>query len=198
MARYAAFGKIPALGDFVRIAASPSFVDPWDHWLQDALLAGKAAFGPDWQECYLSAPIWRFALSPGLAGPHGMLGVMMPSVDRVGRQFPLTLFTVAGADAAATHAANSDLFAALEEVALDALSDDMDKADLAGSLATLPPPQHVQDPVVSPCQSHWSALLGDRLRTVAFPGLPSPQESVGFFGPLPTARPTAPSEEPMT
>ena len=39
----------------------------------------------------MMAPIWRFALAPGVAGPLPMLGVMMPSVDRVGRQFPLTL-----------------------------------------------------------------------------------------------------------
>ena len=38
---------------------------------------------------YLTAPVWRFAWSPGIAGAHWWMGVMMPSVDNVGRYFPL-------------------------------------------------------------------------------------------------------------
>ncbi len=38
---------------------------------------------------YLTCPIWRFALAPGACGDQGRLGVLMPSVDKVGRYFPL-------------------------------------------------------------------------------------------------------------
>ena len=31
-------------------------------------------------------PIWRFVLLPGLIGSNGWAGVLMPSVDRVGRR----------------------------------------------------------------------------------------------------------------
>lgn len=182
MVPFAAFGKIPALGDFIRIAAPPAFTGPWDQWVQAVLVAGRTACGADWQDIYLSAPIWRFTLSPGLAGPQGVLGVIMPSVDRVGRQFPLTLCTAADSDTAATHAANDSLFARLEDVALAALADGASRDDLAAALAALPPP--VLPTVAAPQRralSLWSVLLGDGLRTVTFPGLPSAAQGTGLF-----------------
>ena len=48
--------------------------------------------------------MWRFALPPGFCGPQAVLGLMLPSVDRAGRYFPLTfaaLFPAAAADGAA-------------------------------------------------------------------------------------------------
>ena len=54
-----AFGKMPALGDFLRLALPPGFVEPWDAWVQRMMMQGRAALGGRWQDCYLSAPIWR-------------------------------------------------------------------------------------------------------------------------------------------
>ncbi|MFZ3582467.1 type VI secretion system-associated protein TagF [Loktanella sp. DJP18] len=182
MVPFAAFGKIPALGDFIRIAAPPAFTGPRDQWVQAVLVAGRAACGRDWQDIYLSAPIWRFTLSPGLAGPQGVLGIIMPSVDQVGRQFPLTLFIPAGSDASATHAANAALFARLEDVALEALGDGVSRDDLAAALADLPPPV-LATPVAPPLRalSLWSVLLADGVRTVTFFGLPSAAQAAGLF-----------------
>jgi type VI secretion system protein ImpM len=42
----------------------------------------------------MEAPVWRFALAPGLCGAAGVVGVMLPSVDRAGRYFPLTFATL--------------------------------------------------------------------------------------------------------
>ncbi|MEO1457159.1 MAG: type VI secretion system-associated protein TagF [Pseudomonadota bacterium] len=90
------FGKISGYGDFVRKDLAPSFIEVWEPWLHAGLQASREALGHRWQEAYLTAPIWRFALPPGLAGPEGMIGVLMPSVDRVGRFFPLTLAAPSG------------------------------------------------------------------------------------------------------
>jgi len=46
-----------------------------------------------WLEAYLTSPVWRFVLSPGICGDGAYGGVMVPSVDRVGRYFPLTIVT---------------------------------------------------------------------------------------------------------
>jgi len=54
-------------------------------------ISAPASSGEDWLDSYLTAPIWRFLLSSGVCGQMPMLGVMMPSVDRVGRYFPLTV-----------------------------------------------------------------------------------------------------------
>ena len=87
MAAFGAYGKIPALGDFFRLGAEREFVTPWDIWLQTTLLAARKSLGDRFEDCYMSAPIWRFALPPSIAGTQGVVGILMPSVDRVGRQF---------------------------------------------------------------------------------------------------------------
>jgi type VI secretion system protein ImpM len=139
---FGAFGKMPALGDFFRIALPPGFTDPWDAWVQRMMLAGRGALGGHWQRCYLSAPIWRFTLSAGIAGPWAVQGVLMPSVDRVGREYPLTLASVQAplADALSAHLAADAMFDAMEALALDALDDGMTRDRLAQGLAALPEP----------------------------------------------------------
>ena len=52
--------------------------------------------GDVWLEAFLEAPVWRFVLPPGLCGARAAIGLIMPSVDKVGRYFPLTLGGVAG------------------------------------------------------------------------------------------------------
>ncbi|HEX7968785.1 MAG TPA: type VI secretion system-associated protein TagF, partial [Stellaceae bacterium] len=85
------FGKVPARGDFVSRRLVRDFTEPWDGWLQDALAMSAQQLAEAWLSTYLTAPIWRFLLSSGVCGEMPMLGVVMPSVDRVGRYFPLTL-----------------------------------------------------------------------------------------------------------
>lgn len=137
--RFGAFGKLPALGDFLRLGLPSGFVDPWDRWLQEGLLLARGAMGDAWQDAYFSAPIWRFTLSPGLVGAAPVIGVMMSSVDRVGRQFPLTLASPLpdGNSAVCDHFLSVPLFEALDEIALAALEDDMTRDLLQERLAGL-------------------------------------------------------------
>lgn len=90
-ARHGFFGKVPQRGDFVVRNLPRDFVDVWDRWLHDELGTLQAAKGEAWVEPYLHAPSWRFALAPGVAGALGALGVVTPSVDHVGRYYPLTI-----------------------------------------------------------------------------------------------------------
>lgn len=85
------YGKLPGLGDFVARRLPADFIQPWDLWLRESLAASQGQLGEDWLDTYLTSPLWRFVLSPGLAGQRAWAGVLMPSVDRVGRYFPLTL-----------------------------------------------------------------------------------------------------------
>jgi type VI secretion system protein ImpM len=88
------FGKLPARGDFVQLGLPGAFVRPWDDWLQRVMAASQDQMGEDWLPAFLESPVWRFALPGGLCGPGAVLGLFMPSVDRVGRYFPLTLAAV--------------------------------------------------------------------------------------------------------
>ncbi len=85
------YGKLPSQGDFVSRRVTRDFVFYWDGWLQTVMAAGRASLGGQWQEVYLTSPIWRFVLSPGVCGEAAYAGIMMPSIDRVGRYFPLTV-----------------------------------------------------------------------------------------------------------
>ena len=86
------YGKLPSQGDFVSRRLPAEFIEPWDAWLQCGLAAVLAEFGEEaWLARYLVAPIRRFWLAPGLLGASGWVGLLMPSVDRVGRHFPLTI-----------------------------------------------------------------------------------------------------------
>ncbi len=85
------YGKLPSHGDFLRRRVSDEFVDAWDAWLRECLAASRSALGERWLDVYLTSPAWRFVCGPGACGPEPVLGLMAPSVDRVGRYFPLTL-----------------------------------------------------------------------------------------------------------
>jgi len=85
------FGKLPSHGDFLQRRVPPEFLTPWDDWLQAGLTASRAALADQWTDTYLTSPVWRFALSASACGRAPVAGLMAPSVDRVGRFFPLTL-----------------------------------------------------------------------------------------------------------
>ena len=90
------FGKLPARGDFVRVGLPRDFTDRWDEWLQSVLAGSRALMGEAWLPAFLEAPVWRFALPAGMCGERAVVGLMLPSVDRVGRYFPLTFAALLG------------------------------------------------------------------------------------------------------
>lgn len=85
------YGKLPTSGDFVTRRLPPSFIEPWDKWLNAMLSGSRERLGGAWREAFLSAPAWRFVLAPGVLGAEGWAGVIVPSVDSVGRYFPLAV-----------------------------------------------------------------------------------------------------------
>lgn len=119
------FGKLRSHGDFVSRRLPPAMVQPFDASLQAGLVRSRADLGDAWLPAYLNSPLWRFVLAPGVCGPQAWAGVMMPSVDRVGRCFPLTL-AVGMAAAPSLHdclAVYAAWFSRLEELALSTLDD---------------------------------------------------------------------------
>lgn len=88
------YGKVSTHGDFVNRGLPVSFIAPWDAWVQEAVITCQQQLGDDWLSCYLTSPIYRFVLAPGICGENSWLGIMMPSVDRVGRYYPLTITTM--------------------------------------------------------------------------------------------------------
>uniref|UniRef100_UPI0022EB3ED1 type VI secretion system-associated protein TagF n=1 Tax=Falsiroseomonas oryzae TaxID=2766473 RepID=UPI0022EB3ED1 len=137
-ARVGFVGKLPARGDFVARGLPRSFAEPWDAWLSIALPGSREILGEDWLPAWLEAPVWRFALPAGQCGPDAAAGVLLPSVDRSGRHWPLTLGAVfPGLSAAPVpEAAWLD---ALEEAGLAAILSDAEPEQVAEMLAAAPP-----------------------------------------------------------
>lgn len=133
------YGKVPQLGDFVSRRLPRPFIETWDEWLQSALAASREQLGAGWLDRYLVSPIWRFALSPGICSESAWAGVLMPSVDRVGRYFPLTLASSIADPSILPFLfePQCDWFASLEKLALSGLEDDFDLDRFDGQLLAL-------------------------------------------------------------
>jgi type VI secretion system protein ImpM len=84
------YGKVPSKRDFIAIRTPRNFLDVWEPWMQGGLSASRHSLGEQWQQAFLTAPIWRFWLGAELCGTS-ILGAFMPSLDAVGRYYPLTL-----------------------------------------------------------------------------------------------------------
>lgn len=137
------YGKLPSLGDFVSRRLPANFVNPWDTWLQEGIAISRSQLGAKWEENYLTSPIWRFVIMPGAYGNAGMwTGILMPSVDKVGRYFPLTIAINIELHSGMiqTVLAAQTWYAAIEQVALSALDFDISPDALDNRLAQYPFP----------------------------------------------------------
>jgi type VI secretion system protein ImpM len=131
------YGKLPVLGDFVGRGVAPTIVDRWDGWLQEAMAASRASLGEQWLDLYLTAPMWRFHAHAGVLDGSAVAGVVFPSVDRVGRYFPLTVFATLPPDAVGLVVADrcTSWFERVEDLVLAQLDDDSrDVDDFAAAL----------------------------------------------------------------
>lgn len=135
------FGKLPAKRDFVAANAPRRFLEVWEPWMQAGIATSKQTLGADWIEIYNRAPIWRFWLGAGFCG-EATIGAFMPSVDGVGRSFPLTIFAGEGeASLPPPELESNDAWCdAAENLLLDGLDPAASFEDLAQRVAALPPP----------------------------------------------------------
>ena len=120
------YGKLPSHGDFLRRRMSDAFVGVWDGWLQECIAASRDMLGDRWLDVYLTSPAWRFGCAAGACGPAPVMGLMVPSVDRVGRYFPLTIVAQLPLDANVVTAASKThgFFNKIEQLVIDTLATD--------------------------------------------------------------------------
>lgn len=125
------FGKLPSYGDFLSRDLDSGFVEVWDEWLQGFVQGTQEQLGEAWLDVYLTSPIWRFAFSSGVVDDSTWVGLLLPSVDRVGRYFPFSLARNIGACAPTVALSSaSTWFDELEELALQALEGEISVDDI--------------------------------------------------------------------
>jgi len=145
------YGKLPVLGDFVSRRLPAGFIQTLDGWLQTAIAASRESIGAGWENAYLASPTWRFVLSPEIYDKDYWAGILMPSVDKVGRYFPLSVAVMidkAELVSPCLFISGNDWFERLEKLAeaafKDKLSiDEFDKELLMQDLTLLPPENEI-------------------------------------------------------
>ena len=200
MATCGFYGKLPSQGDFVSRRLPWEFTSAWDDWLQQGMQASRAALGERWLELYLSAPIWRFQLAPGVCGPMGWRGLFFASVDRVGRYFPLTLAFAsgpagarAGGGVASCLAVDEACWIESEDAALAGLAPTLAIDDFDLALQALCEPDAAPDAGVDANAGvHLFCAGSEDAPPVrfAFPALPAPAVFIELISP-PAAPPSS-------
>ncbi|WP_449231066.1 type VI secretion system-associated protein TagF [Azospirillum doebereinerae] len=176
------FGKLPARGDFLLRGLPRGFADPWHDWLANGIHGSRAALGDGWLPAYLNAPIWRFALQPGVCGTQPAAGVLMASVDKAGRHFPLTIVALLTGGARVDE--ESGWFDAVEELAFTALALDLDVEGFVRDVAALVPALSVDDSTGGAgAAARWWTLGGEGVaaQSLVTDGLPDPVAFGGFL-----------------
>jgi type VI secretion system protein ImpM len=134
------FGKLQTKRDFVTVDLPRNVVTAWEEWIQKALARSQESLGDDWLATYLSAPLWRFRIGREIAGCE-IAGVMMPSVDGVGRKFPLMVACCAEDDETfdQPESARSEAwYAAVEDYLLNLLDAEPTYEEAIEALRNLP------------------------------------------------------------
>lgn len=134
------FGKMPQQGDFISHGLHQDLVDRWYSWCRAGLSISREQLGDEWFDCYLTSPVWRFALSPGLLCRCPVVGLFIPSVDDVGRPFPLLVAHTVDSWPWEAYLAGDGWFDKLERVARSALDESTDLQSLSEAVEALPVP----------------------------------------------------------
>ena len=166
------YGKLPSLGDFASRRLSHELIEAWDSWLAEEIGSLRQQWPDEWLDGYLQSPTWRFVLSAGTLGaaqPWPVAGVLMPSVDRVGRYFPLTIVAPLRSLPRSHEQADSLLnwLHALDDLAADAMEEDWPIDALDQALAHQPAPVWADQP--SPFAHALASLASGDTRLVALP-----------------------------
>jgi len=139
------FGKLLSRGDFVSRGLPTELREHWDCWMQHGLLLSQQRLGPRWLELYLTSPVWHFVWRPGVVDASAWTGLYMPSVDRVGRHFPLLLATSLETSEQGETFADwlthwQQWHSQAQQHALSSLTERLDPDSLASALAHYPLP----------------------------------------------------------
>ena len=105
-----------------------SILEPYENWLQSAIAISRNDLGFGWEDMYLVAPIWRFWIGPSILG-NTCAGAIMPSVDKVGRYFPLTIMHIGSSEPRENSPmliGYDDWYEGVEGQLLECLRDDID------------------------------------------------------------------------
>jgi type VI secretion system protein ImpM len=92
------FGKLPSAGDFISRRMPYALQQYWDRWCAGGMESLKERNPVSGWALWGAMPKWAFLLPAQSGVPFAQLGVISPSCDRVGRNFPFLVSTVLNAE----------------------------------------------------------------------------------------------------
>jgi type VI secretion system protein ImpM len=121
------FGRLPVAGSLIVRGLPGGFVEAWDRWVTRHLAIPMASDAAD------TLPAIRFLYG---SAPGPMAGIVLPSLDRTGRRFPLTL-AATPPPGAGIRLASDPWFDAAEALGRSAAAGALEPDDLARQLEGL-------------------------------------------------------------
>ena len=85
------FGKLPAFNDFVKFNSGGEELLVLDKWLQDGLLSAKMKLKSEWVNYYRNSEQFFF-FYPFTGTKRALAGLLIPGLDKSGREFPFLVF----------------------------------------------------------------------------------------------------------
>lgn len=131
------FGKIPQQADFVNLNIAEPIAQAWHRWAANGISVSREQLGAQWQDYYLTSPIWHFVISPGALGETGLAGVMIPCVDGIGRYFPMIAGAMGYFNLWQATAAGHQWYDTLDAFALSVLDEKLDYNSIVSALPSI-------------------------------------------------------------
>ncbi|MGE3153428.1 MAG: type VI secretion system-associated protein TagF [Nitrospiraceae bacterium] len=85
------YGKLPFSREFLRWNGAGVEMRELDPWLQEGMVSAKSRLGHELKKAVEKAEPWNFLFAP-VRSSRLTLGVILPSLDQVGREYPFLAF----------------------------------------------------------------------------------------------------------
>jgi type VI secretion system protein ImpM len=93
----AVFGKVPRMGDFLRVGSGGPAGESLEQFVEQGLGLAESKRGSAWPSVYAAGATYAFVYRPPRSTNvrDALVGVIKPSMDSVGRRFPLVVYAPA-------------------------------------------------------------------------------------------------------
>ena len=167
------FGKLPSAGDFVGRRMPHAMESEWDQWMRAGLDQLRHEGGANWQESFVQCPMWFF-ITPTQTRGGLAAGAIAPSIDRVGRYYPIVVMTLSSPDSPklAGDGQIAQYFAEVRQAIVDARRVPLQPPELDDRLSTVCSPFEAQR------HAPGNALIGDILTDLHIAEMQSSPQTV--------------------
>lgn len=127
------YGKLPSNGDFLSRNLSHDITINIDEWFQISMTQLRHRL-PDWSYFFNASPSWFFMVPCNFFSSKAYTGYITPSIDRVGRCFPLIVLKEMNKDAIINAGDLENWYLSTEEIVRNCLLNNLSADELMISL----------------------------------------------------------------